>query len=678
MKKHDEWYPEQFVAAGKMIEDCGLFSEFLSERQTRREFKKWTTFFLEKRGLLSKFLNIFRDCWNNFFMNQVNDEKIAIPLLFALTQSGKTGVCEIVMEFVADTCKKYGKGKAQIDFVIQENSNALKDLQIERFKKLHADIRVRNGQTEWKKLYFENDAPVHLVIVDECHTGQKINNQMFKNVVSYENTNTNNICIMEVSATAFYSMVRNKVDVTDTENDTKNTKYNLIIMTPGDGYLGFPELIESDRLKQSFSIMDYGKVTDGGEKVLNKWIKECHNSGNTYAIVRYNNNGKDRKSLINLFENLGAEVIKCDSSNDDDVIHMRDLPELLTKAPSSPTVVLIKQGFRAGYEFPRGCRIGLVFETHSNQTNIEPMSTAVQAIGRWTGHHREDETFPIYGNFEAIICYGKLVTQMQEAHSGKISWSDIEIPNGELVNQASYKKVKTARTFLLNQDLKDLDKEIVWDIFVDNLTPEEIVDHNIKDFEWDDIMDRHFRGSRKYRSDFFQGTNLLDIIERTDRDKNPFKMIAEDGNWSHSGTYGGWAYISTLEELDIVHKGQSENWKVIDTYQKNTTNRGWVNNNVKENLDRLTYAIQQCRKKKLFGENANVNARVFKSFLKNADDPSNVSEFIDKVHEDQRKGLGLISDKHPNYVGKWIMCVFTGEKNEEKIQKLLPKAKQAH
>ena len=230
MKNHHEWYPEQFVAAGKMIEDCGLFSGFLSERQTRREFKKWTTSFLEKKGFLFKFLNMFRDLFNSLLTNSHNEQSIGIPLLFALTQSGKTGVCEIVMEFVADTCKKYGKGKAKIDFVIQENSNALKDLQKERFKKLHADIRVRNGQTEWKKLDFENDAPVHLVIVDECHTGQKIDNQMFKNVVSYENTNTNNRCIMEVSATAIYSMVRNKADVMDSENDTKNTKYNLIII----------------------------------------------------------------------------------------------------------------------------------------------------------------------------------------------------------------------------------------------------------------------------------------------------------------------------------------------------------------------------------------------------------------------------------------------------------------
>ena len=67
-----------------------------------------------------------------------------------------------------------------------------------------------------------------------------------------------------------------------------------------------------------------------------------------------------------------------------------------------------------------------------------------------------------------------------------------------------------------------------------------------------------------------------------------------------------------------------------------------------------------------------------KSLLKCAEDPNDVLSFIDKIGDDWKEGINLIKGKKTGYVGNWIMCVFSGETSEEKPQKLLQKAKQAH
>ena len=302
-------------------------------------------------------------------------------ILAAKMQSGKTGVCNAVVNIISQTDIHRYLGVDKYMFITGMNDCGLKEQTLKRVEeqviganKENIYSGLRSKKYPGPKHYFvmknsdllkyEGDINNAVIFIDEAHYGSNEKNILskflYKQGINWKDTNElikRNIYIVSVSATPFDEIV----------SDTKEVK-NIVELKPTKSYIGVSEFIkkglvidaEKDDIEEDGNIFEYindahQRMHDNGEAgiiiirtrkfnviksdpyiVKDFDIHEMYSSGSN---IEYNVFNDIVKSIIDKNEyNKKAAAMKASNA----------ISGAIPKMYVKPLIVLIKGAFRAG------------------------------------------------------------------------------------------------------------------------------------------------------------------------------------------------------------------------------------------------------------------------------------------------------------------------------------------
>lgn len=329
-------------------------------------------------------------------------------LLVAEPQQGKTGAISIACKHIFDYFKAMKK-TVSILYVLNINDNSLLRQTQERFQNSGLyQIRCVLQTNLRKELERKSDYKV--LIFDEAHYANgkdKINDTwlvthgVFLNK-SYREWTTKNIFVINVSATPFAHLTKDKVMESNNSDYVQN-----VTLQPGPGYYSIIDMHEKHhRIKQSEALFDGNKISDFFIEILSNFSRE---ESNGYLVVRCN--GEQNKNKIEKIKkyiqmtygnSITSSVYSCEMNN------IGALSESISKQPNRKEVVFIKHSLRAGKTLDETRYIrGWIESPNSNSDCV------IQSVGRCCGYPskmdgrpRSEDTFPVYCNVDEIeeIC----------------------------------------------------------------------------------------------------------------------------------------------------------------------------------------------------------------------------------------------------------------------------------
>lgn len=302
-------------------------------------------------------------------------------VLAAKMQSGKTGVCNAVVNIISQTDIHLNLGIDKYMFITGMNDCGLKEQTLSRVEeqvigatKENIYSGLRSKKYKCPKHYYvmknsdllkyEGDINNSIIFIDEAHYGSGDKNILskflYKQGIDWKDTNElikRNIYIVSVSATPFDEIV----------SDTKEVK-NIIELKPTKSYVGVSEFLkkgliidaEKDDIEEDGNIFDY--INDAHQRMYNNGeagiiiirtrkfnviksdpyimknfdIHEMYSSGSN---IEYNVFNDIVKSIIDRNEyNKKVAAMKKSSAI------AGPMPKMYVK----PLIVLIKGAFRAG------------------------------------------------------------------------------------------------------------------------------------------------------------------------------------------------------------------------------------------------------------------------------------------------------------------------------------------
>lgn len=251
----------------------------------------------------------------------------------------------------------------------------IKDMKRKSKKNIHI---IWGGQLS--KQIVSNVVPNNSLIVwDEAHYAQSKNNApdkffrfnsldtLVNGTVSYDEINTRNIKLLNVSATPFSELIVNS-------NKKHNSIHKVIKLEIGHNYYGMDHYLKNDLIHPSFCIND--TTIDTLRTVLKK-----HNDFNDpkYTIIRITNNNRTFKHVRSVCDELQISLKTYNS-----VKKNIDLNDLMLK-PSVPTVIIINGMLRMGKVIHKE-HITMVFE-EATRNNTKHTDTGLQGLlGRVCGY----------------------------------------------------------------------------------------------------------------------------------------------------------------------------------------------------------------------------------------------------------------------------------------------------
>ena len=302
-------------------------------------------------------------------------------VLAAKMQSGKTGVCNAVVNIISQTDIHLDLGIDKYMFITGMNDCGLKEQTLSRVEEqvigatkenIYSGLRSKKYKNP-KHYYvmknsdllkYEGDINNSIIFIDEAHYGSNDKNILskflYKQGIDWKDTNElikRNIYIVSVSATPFDEIV----------SDTKEVK-NIIELKPTKSYVGVSEFLkkgliidaEKDDIEEDGNIFDY--INDAHQRMYNNGeagiiiirtrkfnviksdpyimknfdIHEMYSSGSN---IEYNVFNDIVKSIIDRNEyNKKIATMKKSSAV------AGPMPKMYVK----PLIVLIKGAFRAG------------------------------------------------------------------------------------------------------------------------------------------------------------------------------------------------------------------------------------------------------------------------------------------------------------------------------------------
>ena len=302
-------------------------------------------------------------------------------VLAAKMQSGKTGVCNAVVNIISQTDIHLDLGVDKYMFITGMNDCGLKEQTLSRVEEqvigatkenIYSGLRSKKYKSP-KHYYvmknsdllkYEGDINNSIIFIDEAHYGSNDKNILskflYKQGIDWKDTNElikRNIYIVSVSATPFDEIV----------SDTKEVK-NIIELKPTKSYVGVSEFLkkgliidaEKDDIEEDGNIFDY----------INDAHQRMHNNGEAGIIIIRTRKFNVIKSDPYIMKNFDIHEMYSSGSNieynvfNDIVKSIIDRNEynkkIATMKKSSavagpmpkmyvkPLIVLIKGAFRAG------------------------------------------------------------------------------------------------------------------------------------------------------------------------------------------------------------------------------------------------------------------------------------------------------------------------------------------
>jgi len=337
-------------------------------------------------------------------------------ILAAKMQSGKTGVCNSVVNIISQTEIYRYLGIDKYMFITGMNDCGLKEQTLKRVKEqiigantdnIYSGLRSKKNLSPNKffvmknsdLLKYEGDINNSLIFIDEAHYGSNDKNILSKFLyaqgINWKDTNDlikRNIYIVSVSATPFDEIV----------SDTKKVK-SIVELKPAKEYVGVTEFLdngqimeaEKDDIEEGGMIFEY--INDAHQRMVDDGvagviiirtrnfnviksdpyimkdfdIHEMYSSGSNIEYDVFNEIGKD---LINKNEfNKRVEKMKSSSAI------AGGIPKMYVK----PLIVLIKGAFRAGITIDERLKdyIYMVYDY-----SLKADTTAQALLGRLCGY----------------------------------------------------------------------------------------------------------------------------------------------------------------------------------------------------------------------------------------------------------------------------------------------------
>ncbi len=336
----------------------------------------------------------------NEIINVFEKQKGA-PLLIAEMQQGKTGVCIALIDLMLETWKNMGL-KYEVIYLINQADNDLRQQTEERL--IDADLLnqvkvMHHGKLRPNKNMFDPDLTVdkRLIIVDECHMsmgkGRPFHEFLMKCGINYgenlESWKNKNNYVLSVSATSYAHVIKEKLDA--------GCFYKLSL-EKSHKYYSLEDAKKDNRLFPSEKLIDRDdKLTPWFIKRIDEFEKSNKESGNGYLVVRTRANGSN---LIEDYISKNKENIRV-RKFDITQRNIDRIDECLKKEPPAPTIVVIKNGLRAGKTLSTTKYIKMWIDSKNSNTD-----TTCQSIGRCLGFEeprgRFEDKFPIYCNIKNL------------------------------------------------------------------------------------------------------------------------------------------------------------------------------------------------------------------------------------------------------------------------------------
>ncbi len=342
-------------------------------------------------------------------------------ILAARMQSGKTGVCNAVINVISQSSLERKMMVNKYFIITGMNDCGLRDQTYKRLCEQVIGANVDNtyvGKRSKRNLSenkffvlknsdllgYDGDIDNSVIFIDESHYGSNKNNNLtkflYKHGIDWKDTNeliSRNIYIVSVSATPFEEIV----------SDKDNCK-KIIELKSSDDYVGVTEYMNNgliynstnDDISEDGEIFDYIEeshermIQDGISGVIiirtrkfdviksnqyvmdNFDIYEMYSSGKTIDYMKMNES-MDMLIRRNQFNTLLSKT------NNSVIKDIKDIK----KIPNKPLLILIKGAFRAGITIDEKYK-DYIYMVYDNSTKAD--TTAQALLGRMCGFRKDN------------------------------------------------------------------------------------------------------------------------------------------------------------------------------------------------------------------------------------------------------------------------------------------------
>lgn len=375
---------------------------------------KFRKTFSKKHGyLFDSQINTAKDIVSNLTRKTTRRNHV---ILAAKMQSGKTGVCNAVVNIISQTDIQRYLAVDKYMFITGMNDCGLKSQTLKRVEEqvigankdnIYSGLRSKKNllpnhffvMKNSDLLKYDGDINNTVIFIDEAHYGSGDKNILskflYKHNIDWKDTNDlikRNIYIVSVSATPFDEIV----------SDTKEVK-SIVELTPSKEYIGVSEYLcngqvmdaEKDDIEEEGAIFDY--INDAHQRMVDNdeagviiirtrkfnvieadpYIKkdfdifEMYSSGSNIEYDKFNEMAKD---LIDKNE-YNKKISKMKSSS----AIIGGMPKMYVK----PLIVLIKGAFRAGITLDSRLKdyIYMIYDF-----SLKADTTAQALLGRLCGY----------------------------------------------------------------------------------------------------------------------------------------------------------------------------------------------------------------------------------------------------------------------------------------------------
>jgi len=375
---------------------------------------KFRKTFSKKHGyLFDSQINTAKDIVSNLTRKTTRRNHV---ILAAKMQSGKTGVCNAVVNIISQTDIQRYLAVDKYMFITGMNDCGLKSQTLKRVEEqvigankdnIYSGLRSKKNllpnhffvMKNSDLLKYDGDINNTVIFIDEAHYGSGDKNILskflYKHSIDWKDTNDlikRNIYIVSVSATPFDEIV----------SDTKEVK-SIVELTPSKEYIGVSEYLcngqvmdaEKDDIEEEGAIFDY--INDAHQRMVDNdeagviiirtrkfnvieadpYIKkdfdifEMYSSGSNIEYDKFNEMAKD---LIDKNE-YNKKISKMKSSS----AIIGGMPKMYVK----PLIVLIKGAFRAGITLDSRLKdyIYMIYDF-----SLKADTTAQALLGRLCGY----------------------------------------------------------------------------------------------------------------------------------------------------------------------------------------------------------------------------------------------------------------------------------------------------
>jgi len=455
-------------------------------------------------------------------------------ILTAKMQSGKTGVCNSVVNIISQTEIESEMAVKRYIFVTGMNDCGLKRQTSERLKKQvigatddNIYIKKRNGN-DCKYIILKNsDLPRYtgtidnsVIFIDESHYGSGEKNVLTaffkKNNIDWKNRNeliSRNIYIVSVSATPFKEIV----------SDTALCK-DIISLKTDSNYFGITDFItngliqDSQRDDVTYDGRIFSYICDAYDRMkIDGIYGVIFVRSKRFEVFKNNDYVKDKFRIVDVYSNGSNIDYRMIEREMEKLYRINNLNNLMSKSigiikdikdidriETKPILFLIKGAFRAGITIKRELK-DIIYMVYDHSTKSD---TTVQAlIGRMCGYRDINapvEKTKFYVNKKYADMYSTWEQDFSNranipSDSTKYDWVDGDYQGKDC--EFGSKPIGNIAVPLSDDEVREIirDKDTCRTRvgYAEKILPELLRKHNI-DIQYDYIGEAVLKGKNKY------------------------------------------------------------------------------------------------------------------------------------------------------------------------------------